>query len=92
MSTWRSTSARLRGGGRQLTTATPCAFSASTESLGDELAGAIRKAVGFRNVLVHEYVAVDDAVVIGRLADLSDLEKFIEETAAYVTSAPGADR
>jgi uncharacterized protein YutE (UPF0331/DUF86 family) len=60
--------------------------------LGDDLASAIRKAVGFRNVLVHEYVAVDDAVVIRRLADLGDLEQFIEETAAFVTSTPSDSR
>lgn len=38
------------------------------------LATRMRQAVGFRNVLVHEYVNVDDAVVIQRLADLRDLD------------------
>ncbi|CAN5317398.1 hypothetical protein BH24ACT9_BH24ACT9_00550 [soil metagenome] len=37
----------------------------------------MRRAVGFRNVLVHEYVAVDDAVVVTRLKDLSDLDGFV---------------
>ena len=49
------------------------------------LADAMRKAVGFRNVLVHEYVEVNDAIVIGRLADLHDLDEFIRAVAAYVT-------
>ena len=40
--------------------------------LGDQLA----RAVGFRNVLVHEYVAVDDEIVVRRLEDLSDLDRF----------------
>ena len=43
------------------------------------------QAVGFRNVLVHEYVRVDDAVVLRRLDDLSDLEDFIAAATAYVT-------
>ena len=56
--------------------------------LGPELASSIRKAVGFHNVLVHEYIEVDDAVVVERLADLSDLEEFVLQAAAYVTQAP----
>ncbi len=50
-----------------------------------DLASSVRKAVGFRNVLVHEYIEVDDAIVIERLADLSDLDEFVRETAAFVT-------
>jgi uncharacterized protein YutE (UPF0331/DUF86 family) len=51
------------------------------------LADSIRKAVGFRNVLVHEYVGVDDAIVVARLGDLSDLEGFVREVAAYAASS-----
>ena len=40
------------------------------------LAGSLRRAVGFRNVLVHDYAEVDDTVVAARLADLSDLSDF----------------
>lgn len=47
--------------------------------LDAELAASMRRAVGFRNVLVHEYVAVDDAVVVSRLQDLSDLQGFVRE-------------
>lgn len=53
--------------------------------LDQELAGSMRRAVGFRNVLVHEYVAVDDAVVVSRLADLSDVEGFVREVSGYLT-------
>ncbi len=60
--------------------------------LEPDLARSIRQAVGFRHVLVHEYVEVDDAVVIQRLADLSDLDQFILQTAAYVTQAPEGGR
>lgn len=51
----------------------------------------MRMAVGFRNVLVHEYVGVDDAVVLNRLADLSDLEEFIGQVSRWLslpTAAP----
>lgn len=48
------------------------------------LARSMRKAVGFRNILVHEYAEVDDAVVIDRLSDLSDLEAFVRALTGYV--------
>jgi uncharacterized protein YutE (UPF0331/DUF86 family) len=44
----------------------------------------MRQAVGFRNVLVHEYVAVDDAVVVRRLDDLSHLDAFATQVASYL--------
>jgi len=49
-----------------------------------ELAGEIRRAVGFRNVLVHEYVRVDDGVVLQRLDDPGDLEEFARQVAAWL--------
>lgn len=60
------------------------AVLARHEVLPAELARSMRKAVGFRNVLVHEYAEVDDAVVIDRLSDLSDLEAFVRVLAGYV--------
>ncbi len=45
--------------------------------LDADLAGRVRQAVGFRNILVHDYIDVDDAVVVARLADLSDLDDFV---------------
>lgn len=53
-------------------------------------ATAMRRAVGFRNVLVHEYVDVNDDIVLSRLADLDDLERFVVEAAAWLGSAPPA--
>ncbi|MEJ2866359.1 DUF86 domain-containing protein [Actinomycetospora sp. OC33-EN08] len=44
-------------------------------------------AVGFRNVLVHEYVAVDDRIVRSRLTDLSDLDEFLVAVAAWMQRA-----
>jgi uncharacterized protein YutE (UPF0331/DUF86 family) len=53
--------------------------------LSTELAVSMRKAVGFRNVLVHDYIEVDDSIVAGRLKSLIDLEEFVRQVATYVT-------
>ncbi len=47
----------------------------------------MRLADGFRNVLAHEYVEVDDSVVLARLHDLSSLDEFVREIAEYVEQA-----
>jgi len=49
-----------------------------------DLAGLMRRAVGFRNVLVHEYVGVDDEIVLGRLADPDDLHQFARAVDTYL--------
>lgn len=49
-----------------------------------ELSDSMRRAVGFRNVLVHEYVHVDDTVVDARLDDLGDLRAFLVQVAAWL--------
>jgi len=38
---------------------------------------------------VHEYVQVDDAVVLAQLDDLSDLEEFVGAVAAWTARAAG---
>jgi uncharacterized protein YutE (UPF0331/DUF86 family) len=57
----------------------------SHDVLSADIADALRKAVGFRNVLVHEYVQVSDDIVTARLGDLGDLEGFVEQVAAFIT-------
>ncbi len=52
--------------------------------LSAELADRLRRAVGFRNVLVHDYIEVDDGIVLDRLANLTDLDDFIAAVAAWV--------
>jgi uncharacterized protein YutE (UPF0331/DUF86 family) len=52
-----------------------------------ELARSIRQAVGFRNVLVHDYIRVNDEIVLDRLKALGDLEDFVAQVASYVTHA-----
>jgi uncharacterized protein YutE (UPF0331/DUF86 family) len=41
------------------------------------LALSLRKAVDFRNVLVHDYIAVNNEIVIARLEALGDLDEFV---------------
>jgi uncharacterized protein YutE (UPF0331/DUF86 family) len=64
-----------------------CVDVAQHGILTAELAVSMRKAVGFRNVLVHDYIEVDDSIVVGRLKSLGDLEEFVRQVAAYVTGA-----
>jgi len=45
--------------------------------LDDGLAKALAGAVGFRNVLVHDYVEVDDAAVVANLQRLDELRRFV---------------
>ncbi|SFN16161.1 Uncharacterized conserved protein YutE, UPF0331/DUF86 family [Pseudonocardia ammonioxydans] len=49
--------------------------------LPGDLADRLARAVGFRNVLVHDYVEVDDAIVLARLEDPSDLHDFVRTMA-----------
>lgn len=53
------------------------------------MTGAALLAVGFRSVLVHEYVAVDDAVVLARLDDPSNLTAFVRAVTAWLDAEPG---
>lgn len=57
-------------------------------ALTAELSDAMRKAVGFRNVLVHEYVEVSDEIVESRLSDLRDLERFVEQVTVFLRDGP----
>lgn len=61
-------------------------------ALSFELSDAMRKAVGFRNVLVHEYVEVSDEIVVARLGDLRDLEHFVEQLTVFLRGGPGISR
>jgi hypothetical protein len=45
------------------------------------------QAVGFRNVLVHDYIRVNDDIVVDRLKALGDLEDFVSQVAAFITRA-----
>ena len=53
--------------------------------LEQPLADRLGQAVGFREVLVHEHVDVDDAIVVERLGDLSDLTEFLRAVAVWLS-------
>ena len=48
-----------------------------------QTADAVARAVGFRNVLVHEYIDVDDGRVRDNLERLADLDAFVSQVAAW---------
>jgi uncharacterized protein YutE (UPF0331/DUF86 family) len=50
--------------------------------LDHDHADRMARAVGFRNLLVHEYARVDDGIVVARLEDLEDLREFARRSAA----------
>lgn len=57
---------------------------ARSDVLASDLAESMRKAVGFRNVLVYEYVDVDDRIVLARLAYLTNLDRFVSAVNSYL--------
>lgn len=52
--------------------------------LPTDLADRLRRVVGFRNVLVHDYVEVDDGIMFERLAKLADLDDFVAVVASWL--------
>lgn len=52
-----------------------------------EVAENLARAVGFRNILVHEYVTVNDDIVLGVLDDPSDLEAFVAGVLGWLDRA-----
>ncbi len=50
----------------------------------NETAESIARAVGLRNVLVHQYTDVDDSIVISALERLDDFRHFVQQTSAWV--------
>lgn len=54
--------------------------------IGDDLAEAMAGAVGFRNVLVHDYAEVDDGKVVDNLARLDELRRYVAAIARLLES------
>lgn len=57
--------------------------------LDPELASRMRMAVGFRNVLVHEYVEVDDEIVLARVIDHDDLRSYVTSVITWLDEQQG---
>lgn len=49
-----------------------------------ELADAVADAVGFRNLLVHQYADIDDTLAVGHLDRLDDLRGFVSAVARWL--------
>lgn len=58
--------------------------------LVDDLASSMSRASGFRTVLVHDYVRVDDDLVVAKLADLYDLRAFARQVANWLPNGSTA--
>jgi uncharacterized protein YutE (UPF0331/DUF86 family) len=52
--------------------------------VSSEIAASVSKAVGFRNILVHQYAKVDDEIVTNALDNLDDLRAFVSQVSAWV--------
>lgn len=65
----------------------PSGCSASTASSLPCLPARSARQSGFRNVLVHDYITVNDEIVVGRLKALGDLEDFVSQVASFVTTS-----
>ena len=55
--------------------------------LGAQLADGLAHAVGFRNLLVHQYVDVDDDRVVGYLDHLTDMSAFVASVSRWLPAA-----
>ena len=51
-----------------------------------DLAETLARAVGFRNVLVHQYTTVDDAVVMASLDQLHRFDEFVSQVSRWMTA------
>lgn len=56
--------------------------------LSGELAERIAAAVGFRNLLVHQYADVDDERALGHLHELDDLRDFVATVTRWLLARP----
>lgn len=48
------------------------------------LAESLARAVGFRNVLVHGYIDVDDGIVLSSFADVAQLHRFVGDVSSWL--------
>lgn len=54
-----------------------------------ELAESLARAAGFRNVLVHRYVDVDDDAVVANLDRLDEIDDYVRSVATWLEADPG---
>lgn len=61
-------------------------------AIDEKLGADVSRAVGFRNVLVHGYVEVDDGQVVANLGRLGDLERFVAAVSRWLIEQPGEEQ
>jgi uncharacterized protein YutE (UPF0331/DUF86 family) len=66
------------------TNATAMRALASHGVIGHHTGETLAAAAGFRNVLVHQYLAVDDTIVVAALDRLDDLRAFVADVARFL--------
>jgi uncharacterized protein YutE (UPF0331/DUF86 family) len=54
--------------------------------VSSELADRMALAVGFRNVLVHQYAVVDDRIVLAAVERLGDFDDFVAQVSVWMTT------
>lgn len=63
---------------------------AANDVLDHDLATRLARAVGFRNVLVHQYADVDDDLVVANLEHVGDLTAFAASVASWLLDDDGS--
>lgn len=66
------------GWGPPSTNADAMRVLAKHRAIDADLADAMARAVGFRNLLVHAYAEIDDKRVLETLGQINDLERFVD--------------
>ncbi len=61
------------------------------EVLTAEVATSVARSVGFRNVLVHQYIEVDDTIVLAALDRLDDLQQFVSQVSSWILQRSSED-
>jgi len=69
---------------RRTRTPVRCANSGARGVIEQLLAEEMARAVGFRNVLVHQYAKVDDAIVLAAWGRLADFDSFVSQLSEWL--------
>lgn len=74
----------VQGWGPPNSNADTFSILAAHDVLSREIADQMARASGFRNILVHEYVAVRDDLVVANLSGTGDIRRFVAEIADWL--------
>ena len=74
----------VQGWGPPDSNADSFAILAAHDVLSREIADQMARASGFRNILVHEYIAVRGDLVVANLSRTGDIRRFVAEIADWL--------